>query len=176
MVYTSVIIVLPLGTLVAQRIADPAAFSNGELSNGTTRVGHHVHDQFGNFTATGGSHSKHLLVHKKNHSSSPNWSQSDQESAVVFGGAAAAARRGSSGHGGNSIGGAGLGVTSVMTTGTPATPARAKFGHPMTTTYHRSNKTGEPMSALDIELARIDADLEAGVVRVGREIQQDDVL
>lgn len=163
MVYTSVIIVLPLGTLVAQRIADPAAFSNGDLSNGTTRVGHHVNDRFGRFMATGGSRSKH---NNNNNNNSPNWSQSDKENAVVFSGAEA--RRGSSGMG---IQGGGPGVTSVVTTGTPAS---AKFGHTMTTTYHGNIKTGEPMNAVDIELACIDADLEAGVVRVDHEIQQDE--
>lgn len=138
MVYTSVIIVLPLGSLVAQRIADPAAFSNGELSNGTTRVGNHANDRFGKFTAAAGGacHSKHLLIHNK--TNSPDWSQSDKKS----------------------------GVTSIVTAGTKGA----------NTTYHHSNKAGgqEPMSAVDIELARIDADLEAGVVRVEREIQQDE--
>lgn len=143
MVYTSVIIVLPLGSLVAQQIADPAAFSNGELSNGTTRVGNHANDRFGKFTTAGGgggggSHSKHLLIHNKNNMG-PDWSQSDKES----------------------------GVTSIVTAGTKGAN---------NTTYHHSNKAGgqEPMSAVDIELARIDADLEAGVVRVEREIQQDE--
>lgn len=139
MVYTSVIIVLPLGTLVAQRIADPAAFSNGELSNGNTRMGNHIDDRFGKFTATNGTKANHLL-------SSPNWSQSDKDSSHgMYGGK--------------------HGVTATVTVGTP----NAKNSNAM---YHA--KTGQPMSAVDIELARIDADLEAGVVRVDREIQQDE--
>lgn len=137
MVYTSVIIVLPLGTLVAQRIADPAAFSNGELSHGTTRVGNNPNDRFGRFTATGGTKANHLL-------NSPNWSQSDKDSAVLHGG-------------GKPV------VTSLVTAGMPG----AKMSM-----YH--SKAGEPMSAVDIELARIDAGLEAGVVRVDREIQQNE--
>lgn len=145
MVYTSVIIVMPLGTLVAQRIADPAAFSNGELSHGTTRVGNRLHDRFGRFAAAeSGTKSNHLL--------NPTWSESDKESTVFSG------RRGSS----NVIRGKSSGVTSIVSTGIPS--AKSSY----------QTKMGEPMSAVDIELARIDADLEAGVVRVDREIQQDE--
>lgn len=135
---------------MAQRIADPAAFSNGELSNGTTRMGNHLNDRFGRFTATGGTKTNgHLLTN-------PNWSESDKESAVLF----SSGRRGSS----NIVNHGKAGVTSVVSTGVPG----AK-GH-----YHAGKTGGAPMSAVDIELARIDADLEAGVVRVDREIQQDE--
>lgn len=124
MLYTSVIIILPLGTLVAQRIADPAAF-NSELS-GSTRISNNVRDRFENFASN--SNKSALLK--------PSWSQSDKDSASFSG------RRGSN----NALYGR-TGVTSVVTSTGSMTPA-------------------------DIELARIDADVETGKVRVEHEIQR----
>lgn len=54
------------------------------------------------------------------------------------------------------------GVTSVISAG-------AKTSHD---SY--SIRMGEAKNPVDMELARIDADLEVGVVRVDREIQQDE--
>lgn len=122
MLYTSVIIVLPLGTLVAQRIADPAAF-NSELS-GSARIGNNTRDRFENYASNKGA----LL--------NPTWSQSDKDSAILSG------RRGS----GNALSRK-AGVTAFVT-------------------------SRGPMSSADVELARIDADIEAGKVRVDRAIQR----
>lgn len=122
MVYTSVIVVLPLGTLVAQRIADPSAF-NSELS-ANARIENKMDDRFDNFTAN-----KNALLN-------PTWSQSSKDSGVFSG------RRGSN----KALSGR-TGVTATVS-------------------------SGGPMTSADIELARVDADIEAGHVRVDREIQQ----
>lgn len=124
MVYTSVIVVLPLGTLVAQRIADPGAF-NSEHSASARISNKTGNDRFDNFTAN-----KNALLN-------PTWSQSSKDSGVF------SSRRGSS--------------TKTLSgrTGVMATVS-----------------SGGPMTSTDMELARIDADIEAGHVRVDREIQQ----
>lgn len=122
MVYTSVIIVLPLGTLVAQRIADPAAF-NSELS-GSARISNKTHDRFQNYS----DNKKALLI--------PTSSQSSNASVMSSG------RRPSS----NALCGK-AGVTSMVS-------------------------SGGPLSSVDIELARIDADIEARQVRVYHEFQR----
>lgn len=70
LLYTSVLIVLPLGTLVAQRIADPAAF-NSEIS-ATARVSGMPRDRFEDFTT------------KKTNMSHATWSQSSHESGHAF--------------------------------------------------------------------------------------------
>lgn len=134
MVYTSVLVVLPLGCLVAQRIADPGAF-NSELS-ASTRVGQTPNDRFEAYTASNNSNKKSLL--------DPSWSQSDKGSTSFAG------RRGSS----NALSGK-TGVTSTITGGTNY---KSMIGH---------------MSAVDMELARIDADVEVGQVRVEHEIRQE---
>ncbi|KAJ4418346.1 pheromone alpha factor receptor [Gnomoniopsis sp. IMI 355080] len=72
MVYTSVLIVLPLGCLVAQRIADPSAF-NSELST-TARVNQNPNDRFEAYTSK-----KNGLLNNA------TWSQSDKDSAVFPG-------------------------------------------------------------------------------------------
>lgn len=131
MVYTSVLIVLPLGCLVAQRIADPAAFQS-ELS-ASARVNQHPNDKFGVYA----SHKNGLL--------NPIWSQSDKDSAVFPG------RHGSS----NALT-AKNGVTAIITSGN-----------------HLDNVAMGRVSPEDIELARIDADIEAGKVRVDHEIRQE---
>lgn len=132
MVYTSVLVVLPLGCLVAQRIADPAAFNSEH--GASARMSHNPNDRFETFDSS--NNKKGLL--------SPAWSQSDKDSAVFPG------RRGSS----NALSGK-TGVTSIVTSGTGY---KGAAGH---------------MSMADIELARIDADLEVGQVRVDREIRQE---
>lgn len=112
MVYTSVIIGLPLGTLVAQRIAEPAAF-NSDLS-GSARISNSTRDRFQNYAAN-----KSGLL-------KPTWSESDKSSSPF-------SRQ--------------TGVTSMVTSRGAMTPA-------------------------DIELARIDADIEGGKVRVDHEIKR----
>lgn len=92
MVYTSVLIVLPLGCLVAQRIADPAAF-NSE-SSASARMNQNPNDRFEAYTSN-----KNALLN-------PTWSQSDKDSTVFPG------RRGSS----NALT-AKNGVTSTITGG-----------------------------------------------------------
>lgn len=127
MLYTAVIIVLPLGTLVAQRIADPGAF-NSEL-NASTIPGN-APDRYNTLGASG---KKPLL---------PTWSQSDNNSTVFSG------RSGSKGGVGNP------GITSTISS------------------MRHYNENGEPMGSVDLELARIDGDVEMGRVRVDREIQR----
>ncbi|KAJ4396218.1 pheromone alpha factor receptor [Gnomoniopsis smithogilvyi] len=131
MVYTSVLIVLPLGCLVAQRIADPAAF-NSE-SSVSARVNQNPNDRFGAYASN------------KNGLLAPSWSQSDKDSAVFPG------RRGSS----NAIT-AKNGITATITSGT-----------------HLNSRSIGRLSPSDVELARIDADFEAGQVRVDHEIRQE---
>ncbi|PSR97616.1 fungal pheromone mating factor STE2 GPCR-domain-containing protein [Coniella lustricola] len=70
LLYTSVLVVLPLGTMVAQRIADPAAF-NSELS-ATARVTDIPRDRFEEFTT------------RKTSVSPGTWSQSSHESDRAF--------------------------------------------------------------------------------------------
>lgn len=133
MLYTAVIIVLPLGTLVAQRIADPGAF-NSELSAGSTLPGH-TPDRYNTLGASG---KKPLL---------PTWSQSDDDSTVF------------SGRSGGGKGGAGkTGVTSTV----------------LSTRHYSEN--GGPMGLADLELARIDGDIEMGRVRVDREIKRSEEM
>ncbi|KUI56701.1 hypothetical protein VP1G_03984 [Cytospora mali] len=127
MLYTAVIIVLPLGTLVAQRIADPGAF-NSELSAGSTRPSN-VPDRYDTIA----SGKKPLL---------PTWSQSDNNSTVF------------SGRSGNKSGLGKTGITSTISS------------------VRHYNEVGEPMGSVDLELARIDGDLELGRVRVDREIKR----
>ncbi|ROV95702.1 hypothetical protein VMCG_07582 [Cytospora schulzeri] len=129
MLYTAVIIVLPLGTLVAQRIADPGAF-NSELSGGSTIPGN-TPDRYNTLGASG---KKPLL---------PTWSQSDNTSTVFSG-------RSSGSKGG------------VCKTGITSTISSMRH----------YNENSEPMGSVDLELARIDGDLEMGKVRVDREIQR----
>ena len=126
LLYTAVITVLPLGTLVAQRIADPGAF-NSELSAGSTQLDNNA---AGRYASASGK--KPLL---------PTWSQSDNNSTVF------------SGRSGSKSGTAGkTGVTSTISS------------------MRRGNGSGEPLSSVDLELARIDGDIEMGRVRVNREI------
>ncbi|KAJ1299708.1 hypothetical protein OPQ81_005034 [Rhizoctonia solani] len=113
LLYTSVLVVMPLGTLVAQRIADPAAF-NSEVS-GTAR---------------------NTLL-------DPAWSQSSHDSSFFPGGQ----RRGS-----NAV---------HRKTGVTATVS--SMGH---------LTSGGPSGSTDIELARIDANFEAGRVRIDHAIQR----
>ncbi|KAK7746460.1 pheromone alpha factor receptor [Cytospora paraplurivora] len=124
MLYTAVIIVLPLGTLVAQRIADPGAF-NSDLSAGSTRIGL-APDRYA-------SGKKPLL---------PSWSQSNNSSAVFPGGSSS---RGA------------VGKTGIIST---------------VSSMRHHNEGGEPMGPMDLELARIDGDIEMGKVRVNRDIQR----
>lgn len=126
MLYTSIIITLPLGTLVGQRIADPAAFQS-DFSSPTTRISNNARDRFENYAS---SSNKGTLLNG-------TWSQSDKDGLVYSG------RRGSS----NVFSGKTTGVTAFIT-------------------------SGGPMSSTDIELARIDAEFEAGQVRIDREIQR----
>jgi pheromone alpha factor receptor len=115
LVYTSIIVVLPLGTLLAQRLSDPTAF-NGEGRSGAGNSG-------GN---------------------APGWNQDANNSNVLFAG-----RTNSDGN---------QGRTGVMSS---------------ISSERRAQKEGP--DALDLELARIDGDdldLEAGRVRVNRELQQ----
>ena len=126
LVYTSVIIILPLGTLVAQRLADPGAF-NSENSRRSTSG--NAADRYG----ASSSGRKPLL---------PAWSQCDNTATVY------------SGPRGSKIG---LGKTGVVST----------------VSSDRFAKTGsDAMDTVDMELARIDGDLEIGRVRVNREFQQ----
>lgn len=131
LVYTSVVIVLPLGCLVAQRIADPAAF-NSE-SSASARVNQNPHDRFEAYSSN-----KNALLN-------PTWSQSDKDSAVFPG------RRGS-----NNALTAKNGVTATVTSGT-----------------HLNIIGIGQMSAEEIELARIDAEMGMGQVRVDHEIRQE---
>lgn len=139
LVYTSVVVILPLGCLVAQRIADPSAFDSSAGHSESARVNSRNPDD--RFEAAS-SIKKSLL--------NGTWSQSDKDSLVFPG---AGGRRGSS----NALAGRSskTGVTSTITGG-----AGYKSG-------------GGHLSALDIELARIDADLEVGQVRVDHEIRQE---
>lgn len=126
LVYTSIIIVLPLGTLVAQRVADPGAF-NSEVSRAS-----------GNGNAPGrydasSSGKKPLL---------PAWSQSDNTATVY------------SGHRGSKNGQGKTGVVSTI-----SSDPYAKRG-------------SDAMGPVDMELAKIDGDLESGRVRVNRDFQQ----
>lgn len=127
MLYTSVIVTLPLGTLVGQRIADPAAFQS-DFSTPTTRISNKARDRFENYASS--SSNKGALLNG-------TWSQSDRDGAVYSG------RRGSS----NVFSGKTTGVTAYVT-------------------------SRGPMTSTDIELARIDAEFEAGQVRIDREIQR----
>lgn len=127
MLYTAVIVVLPLGTLVAQRIADPGAF-NSDLSAGSTRIGA-APDRYA-------SGKKPLL---------PSWSRSDTSSAVFPGGSGSSSSRGAAGK---------TGVVSTVSS------------------VRHHNGSGEPMGPMDLELARIDRDVEMGRVRIDREIQR----
>lgn len=126
LVYTSIIIILPLGTLVAQRLADPGAF-NSEASrpNNTGKAP----DRYG----ASSSGRKPLL---------PPWSQSENTAAVYSG------PRGSK---------VGLGKTGVI-----STVSSDRFAKP----------GSNAMDPVDMELARMDDDLETGKVRVNREFQQ----
>lgn len=128
MLYTAVIIVLPLGTLVAQRIADPGAF-NSELTAESTIPGN-TPDRYNTLGASG---KKPLL---------PTWSQSDNNSTVF------------SGRSGSKSGVSNTGITSTISS------------------MRHCNENGEPMGSVDLELARIDGDIEMGRVRVDREIRR----
>ncbi|KAJ0120190.1 pheromone receptor 2 [Diaporthe amygdali] len=128
LVYTSVIIVLPLGTLVAQRVADPGAF-NSEASRGGTKRGGNASDRY-DASVTG---KKSLL---------PSWRQSDNTCTVY------------SGHRGSKYGAGKTGVTSTVTSD--------RF----------ARRNSDAMREIDMELARIDDDLEKGRVRVNREFQR----
>lgn len=128
LVYTSIIIVLPLGTLVAQRLADPGAFnSEGRTGTATSTVAD-PHD----FSASG----KKPLI--------PSWNRCGNNNTVYSG------RRGSKGVQGK--------------TGVVSTISSERFPK-----RHGSD-------AVDMELARIDGDLEAGRVRVNRELQQSEEM
>lgn len=128
LVYTSVIIVLPLGTLVAQRVADPGAF-NSEASRGGTKRGGNASDRY-DASVTG---KKPLL---------PSWRQSDNTCTVY------------SGHRGSKYGTGKTGFTSTVTSDR----------------FDRRNS--DAMREIDMELGRIDGDLEKGRVRVNREFQR----
>lgn len=126
LVYTSIIIILPLGTLVAQRLADPGAFNsevNRASGNGTDHDGSGVP-----------SSGKRPLL--------PAWNQCDNTATVYSG------PRGSK---------SGQGKTGVVST--ISSDPFAKRG-------------SDPMGAIDMELARIDGDLESGRVRVNRDFEQ----
>lgn len=131
LVYTSIVIVLPLGCLVAQRIADPSAF-NSEAS-GSARVNQTPHDRFEAYSSN-----KNALLN-------PTWSQSDRDSALLPGGC------GSS----NALT-VKNGITSTITSGS-----------------HLNNADVGHMSSEEIELARIDAEMGMGQVRVDHEIRQE---
>lgn len=129
LVYTSIIIVLPLGTLVAQRLADPGAF-NSEESHASGNGNSNAPDRY-NLSASG----KRPLLRA--------WSQGDNTATTYSG------LRGSE---------AGQGKTGIVST--ISSNPYAKRG-------------SDAMSPVDVELARIDGDLESGkVVRVNRDIQQ----
>lgn len=125
LVYTSVIIVLPLGTLVAQRVADPGAFSS-EVSCGSTNSAGNAPDRY----SASALAEKPLL---------PCWSQCDNTTTIY------------SDHRGGNSGAGKTGVTSAISS-------------------ERFSKRGS--DAVDLELARIDCDLEMGRVRVNREFQR----
>ncbi|CAN8106341.1 unnamed protein product [Discula destructiva] len=129
MVYTAVLVVLPLGSLVAQRISDPAAF-NSEHS-ASARVSQIRQDRFETFT------SKKALLN-------PTWSQSDKDSTIFPG----------------------------RQSGNPSPPGRTGVTAIVTSGANCKSAVGR-MSAVDIELAMIDADWEAGKVRVDHEIRQE---
>lgn len=127
LVYTSIIIILPLGTLVAQRIADPGAF-NSEISRRASGNGDDP-DRHG----VSSSGKRPLL---------PAWNQGDNATSVFSG------QRGSK---------CGQGKTGVVST--ISSDPFAKRG-------------SDAMGAVDMELARIDGDLESGRVRVNRDFEQ----
>lgn len=121
LVYTSIIIVLPLGTLIAQRLADPGAFnSEAGPRTGVTRTGH-------NYTSSG----KKPLA--------PTWN--------------------------------GYGNTTTL-----RSAHRDKEGKTGVTSTVSSERFPKGPDAVDMELARIDADLETGRVRVNRELQQSEEM
>lgn len=126
LVYTSIIIVLPLGTLVAQRLSNPTAFASaasrtGGESKPTGRFG-------------GSTSGKRPLL--------PGGTQRDNT--AVYSG-----------------------------------PRASRFGKPKTGVVSTvsSDRFGKPGSdAVDMELARIDGDLESGRVRVNRDFQQSEEM
>ncbi|KAK7709349.1 pheromone alpha factor receptor [Diaporthe eres] len=128
LVYTSIIIVLPLGTLVAQRLADPGAF-NSEESRASGNGNGKTSDRY-NVSSSG----KRPLLRA--------WSQGDNAATTYSG------PRGSE---------TGQGKTGVVST--ISSDPYAKRG-------------SDAMSPVDMELARIDGDLESGKVRVNRDFQQ----
>lgn len=128
LVYTSIIIILPLGTLVAQRLADPGAFNSEERRASDNGNGNDP-DRSG-ISSSG----KRPLL--------PAWKQRDNATAVFSG------LRGS-----KSI----QGKTGVIST--ISSDPFAKRG-------------SDAMGAVDMELARIDGDLESGRVRVNRDFEQ----
>lgn len=130
MVYTSVIIVLPLGTLVAQRIADPTVFGNSDLGNGSTPMGNQVDDRFGRF-----------IMAKKHQLLNPSWGRSDKNTGSSL---SSSCQSGSN----NGLSGKSSEVSSTTS---------ASIGN-----YKAA--TVEPLDMIDLELARIDADLEAGMM------------
>ncbi|KAI3395389.1 hypothetical protein diail_1380 [Diaporthe ilicicola] len=127
LVYTSIIVVLPLGTLLAQRIADPGAFNSEESRRGSAKFVGNDPDRSG----ASASGEKPLLL--------PSWSQYDNNSTAY------------SGHRGSSSDPGKIGVTSAISS--------ERFAK-------------RDSDAIDVELARIDNDLEMGRVRVNREFQQ----
>lgn len=127
LVYTSIIIILPLGTLVAQRLADPGAF-NSEVSR---RASGNENDPDRYGASTSG---KRPLL--------PAWNQCGNTTTVYSG------SRGSK---------SGQGKTGVVST--ISSDPFAKRG-------------SEGISPVDMELARIDGDLESGRVRVNRDFEQ----
>lgn len=128
LVYTSIIIVLPLGTLVAQRLSDPGAF-NSEDSRASRNGNGNAADRY-NVSSSG----KRPLL--------PAWSQRDNTTTTYSG------PRGSE---------TGQGKTGVVST--ISSDPYAKRG-------------SDAMGPVDMELARIDGDLEDGRVRVNRDFQQ----
>lgn len=131
LVYTSMIIVLPLGTLIAQRLADPAAFnSEGRSNAGNSNVNAvDPHD----FSSSG----KKPLI--------PSWNRDGNITAMFSGGRGSKDVQGKTGV-----------VASV-------------------TSDHFHNKGSD---AVDMELAQIDndGDIEAGRVRVNRQLQQSEEM
>lgn len=127
LVYTSIIIVLPLGTLIAQRLADPGAFNSEGRTGTDNSTAADPHD----FSSSG----KKPLI--------PSWNRCGNNTTVYSG------RRGSNG-------------------------VQGKTGIVSKISSERFPKQGS--DAVDMELARIDGDLEAGRVRVNRELQQSEEM
>lgn len=130
LVYTSIIIILPLGTLVAQRLADPGAFNSDERRASDNGNGNGNDPDRSGISSSG----KRPLL--------PAWKQRDNTTTVFSG------LRGSK--------------SSQGKTGVVSTISSDPF----------AKRGSDAMGAVDMELARIDGDLESGRVRVNRDFEQ----